>query len=221
MNSKKLVARVEKGDGWRSGRGGGGFQWKGFEWRALGWHMALGEYERVTPHGPSEVTVEEVRIVNHFPAVKTEGQKSSQARGSGANQMSGNERVSVLLRFSPTTSSGTQKPDEWMESQGLEESQACKGFWEALVVFLGQFNLMHAQWGWRQLVGIDRWSPGDSYVQGSFSRFAGQRHTWACSGSSALSPCASKLRPPLLLARHQAEECIGSGPLPSPPAGRN
>lgn len=24
---------------------------------------------RVTSHGPSEVTVEEVRIVNHFPAV--------------------------------------------------------------------------------------------------------------------------------------------------------
>lgn len=139
-------------------------------------HMALGEYERVTPHGLSEVTVE-VRIINHFPAVKTEGQKSSQARGSGASKMNGKERVPVLLYFSPTTSSGTQKPDEWMESQGLEESQACRGIWEALVTFLGQCNLTHAQWGWGQLVGVDRWSPGDSYVQGSFSRFAGKLRT--------------------------------------------
>lgn len=60
--------------------------------------MALGEYERVTLHGPSEVTVE-VKIMNHFPAVKTEEQKSSQARGSGASKMNGKEgaRATLLL----------------------------------------------------------------------------------------------------------------------------
>ena len=153
--------------------GRGWFPVERIEWRVLGWHMAVGEYERVAPHGPSEVTVEEVRIISHFPAVKAEGQKSSQARGSGANKMSRNERVTVLLCFSLTTVSGKEKPDEWMEIQDLE-SQACKGCWKARVMFLGQFNLTHAQWGWGQLVGVDRWSPGDSYVQGSFSRFAGQ-----------------------------------------------
>lgn len=136
--------------------------------------MAVGEYERVTPHGPLEVTVEEVRIISHFPAVKAEGQKSSQARGSGANKMSRDERVTVLLCFSLTTSSGMEKPEEWMEIQELEESQACKDCWKALVTFLGQFNLTHAQWGRGWLVRVDRWSPGDSYVQGSVSRFARQ-----------------------------------------------
>lgn len=154
MNSKKLVAQFEKGDGWQSGRGEGGFQWKGFERRVLGWHMAVGEYERVTPHGPLKVTVEEVRIISHLPAVKAEGQKSSQARGSGANKMSRNERVTVLL-FLPDNQFRDGKARRMDGNQELE-SQACKGCWKALVMFLGQFNLTHAQWGWGQLVGVDR-----------------------------------------------------------------
>lgn len=56
MNSKKLVAWFERGDGWRSGWGVGErgelFKWNGFEWRLLGWHMAAGTYERFTPALP-------------------------------------------------------------------------------------------------------------------------------------------------------------------------
>ena len=45
--------------------------------------------------------------------------------------MSSNAGVTVLLCFSPTASSGLQKPDEWVDIQALEGSQACRGFWEA------------------------------------------------------------------------------------------
>lgn len=73
MNSKKLVAQVEKGDGWRSGRGGGWFpsgkDLNGEPWGGT-WHLGS---MRGSPHGPSEVTVEEVRIANHFPAVEDRG----------------------------------------------------------------------------------------------------------------------------------------------------
>lgn len=143
MNSKKLVAWswFERGDGWRSGGGTeGGFS-SGTDLNGDFWGgtWQLGRMRGSPQHCLSEVRVEEMRVINHFPAVKTKGLQSSQARGSGANKIGGKEGVTVPHCFSLTTSSGLQKPDKWLKIQELEESQACKGFWEALITFLGRF----------------------------------------------------------------------------------
>lgn len=55
-------------------------------------------HEKGSPlHGLSVVTVVEVRVINHVPAVKTKGLGFSQTGGSGANQISSGEEETVLL----------------------------------------------------------------------------------------------------------------------------
>lgn len=89
--------------------------------------------------------------------------------------MSSNAGVTVLLCFSLTASSGLQKPDEWVDIQALEGSQACRGFWEATLTLPGEFRqpeacMRHGAGGsWRALTdGHQDWTlcPGASQGYG-------------------------------------------------------